>query len=247
GLLGACAAAGRPMGLAVIAGLFVLTLERRGALIPMQTKASLTAGTTNGSGDHASELLVEPRWRKAMLWLRVPRAVRFNKLKLKDAGVLLSLLGPILYMAFLWQTEGTPLAFADAESAPGWDHKPGPATWFKLDMIGGLREVGLTRETGGMLLHGFLAVGAVLLVPKVIRRFGWGYGAYCTVLIAIPVISSKDFYGLGRYLIPAFPVIAVAGEWLSNRPIWARTVVWAASGTLLAFLGFSYARGLYLA
>ncbi len=245
GLLGAFAAAGRPMGLAVVAGLLVMALERRQAFLPMLARSD-TQGRSDSPG-HSASTSIEPHWRRALLWLHFPRSIQFRKLKPKDAGVLLSLLGPLMYMGFLWQTEGTPFAFADAESAPGWDHKPGPATWFKLNVIAGLREVGLTRETGGMLLHGFLAVGAVLLVPKVIRRFGWGYGAFCIVLIGIPVISSKDFYGLGRYLIPAFPVVAVAGEWLSKRPVWLRTGVWAVSGTMLAFLGYSYARGLYLA
>ena len=203
-------------------------------------------GSSDVQGSSAP-VVSEPRWRRMLLWLHFPRSIRLQELKLKDAGVLLSVLGPLMYMGFLWHTEGTPFAFADAESAPGWDHKPGPATWFKLNVLGGLRDVGLTRETSGMLLHGFLAVGAVLLVPKVIRRFGWGYGAFCVVLIGIPVISSKDFYGLGRYLIPAFPVVAVAGEWLSERPAWLRVSVWTISGSMLAFLSYSYARGLYLA
>ena len=239
GLLGAFAAAGRPMGLAVAAGLLVLAMERRGALPPMLAKADVPGSS--------APVEPEPRWRRMLLWVHFPRSLRLRELKVKDAGVLLSLLGPLAYMGFLWQTEGTPFAFADAESAPGWEHKPGPATWLKLNVIGGLRNAGLTQETAGMLLHGFLAVGAVLLIPKVIRRFGWGYGAFCIVLIGIPVISSKDFYGLGRYMIPAFPVVAVAGEWLSGRPVWLRVSIWTLSGTMLAFLGYSYARGLYLA
>ena len=168
-------------------------------------------------------------------------------LRLKDAGVLLALAGPLLYMAFLWHSEGTPMAFADAESAPGWGHEPGPRTWFKLSLLNGLREYGLVRETAGSLLHGFIAVGALLLIPRVIRRFGWGYGAFCLVVVGIPIISSKDFYGLGRYLLAAFPVVAVAAEWLVDRPVWARAAIWSVSGALLAFISYSYARGLYVA
>jgi hypothetical protein len=67
------------------------------------------------------------------------------------------------------------------------------------------------------------------------------------VLIGIPAISSKDFYGLGRYMLAAFPVVAVAGEWLTERPVWIRGAVWTLSGSLLAFIGYSYARGLYVA
>lgn len=230
GLLGAFAAAGRPMGMAVAAGLIVLTLERRNMFVVM---------TPNDAED--------PRWRRLLVWLHWPRRLTRGDLRWRDAGVLLSLLGPLLYMAFLWHSEGTPLAFADAESAPGWGHAPGPRTWFKLNVLNGIREVGITRETAGMVLHGLLAVGAVLLIPKVIRRFGWGYGIFCVVLIGIPVVSSKDFYGLGRYLLAAFPVVAVAGEWLSDRPVWVRAAVWSTSGALLVGLGYSYARGLYVA
>ncbi len=230
GLVGAVAAGGRPMGMAVIAGLFLLALERRDAFTPMLAR---------DGGD--------PAWRRALVWLRVPRRIQLRGLRLKDAGVLLALLGPLAYMAFLWHSEGTPMAFADAESAPGWGHEPGPRTWFKLSLLNGLREYGLVRETAGSLLHGFIAVGALLLIPRVIRRFGWGYGAFCLVVVGIPIISSKDFYGLGRYLLAAFPVVAVAAEWLVDRPVWARAAIWSVSGALLAFISYSYARGLYVA
>lgn len=235
GLLGAFAAAGRPMGLAVVAGLFVVALERRDVLVPMLA--------ASGEPDAPAET----RWTRVRRWWHVPRALRFTDLRPKDAGVLLAVLGPLTYMAFLWHSEGTPFAFADAESAPGWDHAPGPRTWFKLNVLNGIRTVGLTRETTGMVFHGLLTVGAILLIPKVIRRFGWGYGIYCVVLIGIPAISSKDFYGLGRYMLAAFPVVAVAGGWLADRPVWMRAGVWSVSGALLAFIGYSYARGLYVA
>ena len=231
GLLGAVAAAGRPMGLAVVAGLVVVALERRDVLVPMTAR-------TSGS---------DPRWRRALLWLHTPRGLRLSNLRWKDAGVLVSVLGPLLYMAFLWHSDGTPFAFADAESAPGWDHAPGPRTWFKVNVLNGIRTVGLTRETTGMVFHGLLTIGAILLIPKVVRRFGWGYGIYCVVLIGIPAISSKDFYGLGRYMLAAFPVVAIVGEWLVDRPVWLRAGVWSVSGALLAFIGYSYARGLYVA
>jgi len=231
GLLGAFAAAGRPMGFAVVGGLAILALERRDVFVPIAAR--------EGGGD--------PWWRRAMVWLRVPVRLQRGELRWSDAWVLLAFAGPLLYMAFLWHAEGTPLAFAEAESAAGWGHEPGPKTWLKLGILDGLRQHGLIRETAGMLLHGALTVGAICLIPKVIRRFGWGYGAYCVVLIGIPAISSKDFYGLGRYMLAAFPVVAVAGEWLTQKPVWLRTAVWTVSGSLLAFIGYSYARGLYVA
>ena len=230
GLVGAVASAGRPMGMAVAFGLTLLSLERRDVLVAMEPRPG---------GD--------PTWRRLLTWLRVPRALALRRLRLRDLGVLLAFSGPLLYMWFLWHSEGDPLAFIEAERAPGWGHDPGPRTWLKLSFLGALRGDLFARETLGMILHGTIAVGAVLLIPKVIRRFGWGYGVFCLILVGIPVLSSKDFYGLGRYLLAAFPVVAVAGEWLVDRPVWARAAVWSVSGTLLAFISYSYARGLYVA
>ena len=98
-----------------------------------------------------------------------------------------------------------------------------------------------------MVIHGLIAVGAILLIPKVVRRFGWGYGVYCVILVGIPAVSSKDFFGLGRYLLAAFPVVAVVGEWLASRPVWLRAAVWSMSAALAGHLAYSYARGLYVA
>jgi len=234
GLLGAFAAAGRPMGMAVCAGLLVLTLERRDVLVAI-TPRNEDGGAT------------DPWWRRILVWLRVPTRLRRGELRWSDTGVLLSLLGPILYMAFLWHSEGTPLAFAGTQSAPGWDHEPGPATWFKISVLNNLRTVGFTQEVTGMVIHGLITVGAILLIPKIVRRFGWGYGLFCVILVGIPAVSSKDFYGLGRYLLAAFPIVAVAGEWLVSKPVWLRSVAWSLSAVLAGYLAYSYARGLYVA
>ncbi len=121
----------------------------------------------------------------------------------------------------------------------------GPAAWFKLNVLNGIRTVGLTRETAGMALSTvLLTIGAILLIPKVVRRFGWALRDLPWCSSASPRISSKDFYGLGRYMLAAFPVVAIVGEWLVDRPVWLRAGVWSVSGALLAFVGYSYARGL---
>ena len=66
---------------------------------------------------------------------------------------------------------------------------------------------------------------AVLLLPRVQRLFGWGYLAYCVVVLAIPIIGTKDFMGTGRYVLAAFPVIAAAGDFLATRrQRWVRPV-----------------------
>ena len=217
------------MGGAVVIGLVVLILERRNCLVP------ITADPGDGP------------LRRAAAWLRVPRRIHPSRVEPRDWGVLLALVGPIAYLTFLWINKGNPLAFSDAESAPGWAHTAEPRTWLKIAILDNIRGAGFTQENLSMLFHGCLAIGALLLVPKVVRRFGWGYGLYVLVLVGVPAVSSKDFYGLGRYMLGAFPVLAVVGEWLAERKLITRTAVWSVSAVALGYLAYSYARGQYLA
>ena len=84
-----------------------------------------------------------------------------------------------------------------------------------------------------------------LPIPAVIRKLGWGYGAYCIAIIGIPLLGTGDFQGVGRYLLAAFPVFALAGGWLAERDV-LRRVVLAASGTMLVVFTALFASGHYL-
>jgi len=95
-------------------------------------------------------------------------------------------------------------------------------------------------------LQAVLVTGLVLLVPLVVKRFGWAYGGYTLALLAFPLIGSKDFQGLGRYALGAFPAFAVLGELLAERPR-ARRVWFALAFTGLCFFTASFARGGYVA
>jgi hypothetical protein len=94
--------------------------------------------------------------------------------------------------------------------------------------------------------QGVLAIGMLALVPRIARRLGWAYALLTAGVILLPVIGTKDFMGTGRYLLAAFPVFAVAGEWLADRPR-LRVVVVGASAIVLVFLTSLFARGHYLA
>lgn len=149
-----------------------------------------------------------------------PGAVRDRLAALRpaDAGVLLSLLGFLGYAAYLWARFGDPFSFLAAQE--GWGQKPGASTWFKVAFFENLqRSVGdghvLTVLT--MLAHPVLALAALALVPLVFRRFGWGYGTYTLLVIAIPLLGTRDFFGMARYVLAAFPCFAVAGELLTER------------------------------
>ncbi len=50
------------------------------------------------------------------------------------------------------------------------------------------------------------------------ERLGWGYGIYVAVVVGMPVLSTKDFMGVGRYLIAAFPVFLTLATMLRRGP-----------------------------
>lgn len=172
------------------------------------------------------------------------RHQRGERLARRDAGVLLAGAGIGSWCAYLWLRFGDPLAFLHVQAAPGWNQSPGQRTWFK-------------SAFWQMLLHGdpsfavrlvaqaVLAVAFLAAVPWVVRRLGWGYGAFALVSVGIPIVGTGDFQGSGRYLLAAFPVFALAGEALAARPRLATGVLSASALTLVVLTSF-FARGYYM-
>ena len=228
GLAGAVATAARPVGLAVVVGLVAVTLWRRGTIARREGRLHIDLHT----------------------------------LRPADGGVLLSLAGIVSWMTYLWVRFGHPLAFEEVQQAPGWDQGGGPHTWFKVlwfqqikNLPGGFFDWWRTGSDdafdrwlygAGVVLQGLLVLGFLWLAWKAWKRFGWGYGLYSFVLLAIPLIGTKDFQGAGRYLLAAFPCYLVLGEMLASRPV-LRRVVWGASGALLVGWAFAFGRGYYVA
>ena len=214
GLVGAVATAARPIGVALVLGLVVLALERRGAL----------------------------KFSKGRF--RVPIGVHLERLRWRDAGVLASLGGLGAWCTYLWVRFGDPFAFAAVQRAPGWNQGSGPGTWFKQSFFEQIFRAGRTDVTK-LVLQAVLTVLALALIPLVFRRFGWGYGAFALAAVALPALSTKDFMGMGRYLLAAFPCFAVGAELLAPRP---RLRLFAVAGSTfsLVFLASMAARGYYL-
>ena len=215
GIAGAVTTATRPVGIAVVAGLVVRTLERRGAL-------------------------TRPRW------FGVPTRLQLagSELRPSDGLVLLSIGGLASYSLFLWHRFGDPFLFSAAERY--WGQEPGPRTWFKVELYTLLRLHAGSLATWGLVVQGLIGVAAFLTIPWVGRRFGWGYAAYLLVVLAIPLVGTKDFMGLGRYGIAAFPVFALAGELLVQRPLLERRLVLACSGAGMLVAGAAFAHGIYI-
>ncbi|MEA2827142.1 MAG: hypothetical protein QOG43_1581 [Actinomycetota bacterium] len=204
GVMALLATATRPLGVAVVAGLWWRTLELR---------------NSSPSG----------RRRRAV------------GLRPADAGLLLAPMGLVAYCGYLAVRFGRPLAFVQAEA--GWRQEPGPATWSKVSWF---REMARSPYLNPGHLHlvgnALVAVVAVCLLPSVFRRFGTAYGVYASVLVVGAALSTRDFIGMGRYVLPAFPLFGVVGAAAARSPRVARAALVVSAGLLLG-LAFVHGRG----
>jgi hypothetical protein len=163
----------------------------------------------------------------------------------RDAGVLLSGLGLAAFCLYQWRKFGDPFAFITVQSA--WGQESGPHTWLKVRFFQDLRGLPHRNALASVsyLAHPVLTLGALALVPRVFRRFGYGYGVYALLIVLLPAVSTKNFFGMGRYLLAAFPCFAVAGEALAERPRLA-TAVYGLCAVGLLTLTVAYSQGRYL-
>lgn len=253
GVVGALATAGRPVGVAVAVGLVVRMLEMRAEarrleapVLMERTGSPAEQHPAPPTGDRspaepasalesAATSAARPGWRDL---LRAVPAVRW-----REVGVLVSGLGLAAWCIYLWVQFGDPFAFATVQEAPGWYQRGGPHTWFKVVYIGTML-FGPVDVAIRLTAQAIMCLFAVLLLPRVYRLFGWGYLAYSFVVLAIPIIGTKDFMGTGRYVLAAFPVIAAAGEFLATRQRkWIRPLVLVLLGAGLLVATFVFSIG----
>jgi hypothetical protein len=216
GLAGAAAAATRPIGIAVAAGLVLRAIELRGGL-PRR----------NGDG-----------W---LAKLGIPARLDVRRVRARDAGVLLAPLGLVAWSGYLWARFDDPFAYSTVQAA--WGQGEGPRTWFKIAFTEELLNG--TRTGYRNIIQGLLVVVALVAVPFVARRLSAAYAGYVLLAVALPALSTRDFFGMGRYMLGAFPLFALAGLLLAERPRWRAPVLVAA--TALLVLGtYGFARNWYL-
>ena len=94
--------------------------------------------------------------------------------------------------------------------------------------------------------HAFVALGALALVPATRRHLGWGYAVYVALAVGLPTISSKDFMGLGRYVLSAFPIFLTLALLMRDKPRLAAGWL-VVSGMTLALLAMAWGAGGYVA
>jgi hypothetical protein len=240
GVVGALGVGTRPVGIAVVVGLTLRALEIRGVL-------------EGGPRSFFARFADGPRPALGHRTPFIPRAIRLRRLNWRDAGVLVSVLGFVGFCLLLWRDFGDPFAFQKVYSADGWNRTWGADTILKAEFFEAMREPLLEYFHIYLGAQAVFTVTAILLLPLIQRRLGWGYAAYTFFVLALPGATAPEFLGMGRYAIAAFPCFAVVGAALAGDPSRAasmgfplRTWVTAAwlslSGAGLALMMSLYAR-----
>jgi Gpi18-like mannosyltransferase len=161
----------------------------------------------------------------------------------RDAGVLLSAGGLAAFSIYLWSRFGDPLAFLTGQEA--WGQSAGLHTWLKIQFFKDVTNFSSPLSWLTFVAHPILTFAGLALVPRIFRRFGKGYAIYVLLLIGLSALSTKNFFGMSRYLLAAFPCFAVAGELVADRPALRRTATVASAAGLVA-LTAAFSRGYYL-
>lgn len=222
GLIGALATATRPTGLALIPALLFLALERNGVLaVPVNDATT--------------------RITRIVQQFDIPIHIDRRAFRTRLLLPLLACVGVGSYMLYLGVRWGDPLAFQTNQTV----YHPGNLPLLKRQFLVEWRDIGLhPTYTLTVTFQALVAAVVACSIPFVGRRFGWGYAVFIGVLVAIPTVSTEDFMGTGRYMIAAFPVAALLGEWLSRqRYRWSWLAV---SGTTMVLLSMGFARSWYL-
>lgn len=212
GMFGALATATRPVGIAVVVGLWLVALERKG-------------------------VIGRPQHERVGFWGFVDR------LRPPHMGLLLAPVGLVSFCVFLWVRFSRPFVFLDVTGAPGWDQPPGFHTWFKVHWIKAMwHGPWINGHIGHLFINALATVVVAAFIPAVFRRLGWGYGMFAVITVVLTAISTKDFVGMGRYTLAAFPCFAVAADSLSRRP-WLARVTLGVCALGLLLLAELHARG----
>lgn len=216
--LGALATATRPSGFAVVLGLTVLWWER--------------SGVVQGGGPVDG-------WARR---LKMPISLDRSRVGPSALIPLLSMSGLAAHMLYCWIAWGSPLRWMTEQANY---HASGRPTLLKQQYFEAWSQGFDGRHLATTTAQAVILVVVLATVPAVGRRFGWGYAVYVLGLCLLPAVSVATFMGTGRYLLPAFPVFALAGAWLEERP--RLRAAWILSCTVVvAVMVVGFSRSWYL-
>jgi hypothetical protein len=167
-------------------------------------------------------------------------------LRVMDLVPALAGVGLLAWMTYLYVRFDDPLAFMHVQGVKGWDQPPGWESWLKVywfkTMFPAVAPwIGL--RLGG---HALVTVTALVLVVPTFKRLGWGYGVYVLLVVGIPAVSSKDFQGLGRYVIAAYPLFLTVSSLLAGKPR-VRAAVLAVFAGFFVLCAVAFGAGGYVA
>lgn len=216
----------------LVVGAF-LALEK-GHLVPAVALGALATAARPVAPAVVVGLLVR-RWE----WKRA----RGERWSVVDLLPVLSALGFGLYVLYLERHFGAPFAFVDAQA--GWGQSPGWESWLKLPWFKAVFHEGNAEVKLRLVVHALLTGVALVLVIPTFRRLGWGYGAFCAVIVGIPSVATKDFMGMGRYLLSAFPLFVTLALLLRDHSR-VRQGLWAVGAVSLVVLSAAFALDHYI-
>lgn len=173
------------------------------------------------------------------------RRLAAERWRASDFVPLLASAGLFAFIAFQWSRFDDPLAFVHVQSAKHWEQPPGWRSWLKVEFFQTLFPRVPFWLGVRLVAHAVAALGALALVVPTWRRLGVGYAVYVALVVGIPAVSTKDFMGVGRYVIAAFPLFVTLASLLEPRPRLRRTVV-IASTAIMVLLAGAFGRGEYI-
>ncbi len=189
---------------------------------------------------------VAPAIVLGLLWRQLEKRANDEKpFRAVDFLPALAGLGLAAYMLHLHLRVGDALAFAHVHSAPGWDQPPGLRTWLKYAWFETLFPRVAPTVAFRLVGHAALTLFALAMIRPMWRRLPRGYTVYCAVAIGLPALSSKDFMGLGRYIIAAFPLFLLMPMLLKERPRLERAVL-VGSASLMLLFAIAFGTGAYV-
>jgi hypothetical protein len=173
---------------------------------------------------------------------QLPFTIDRSKVRTMRPLVLAPLAGLAAYMAYLTIQFGQPMLWATSRS----QHNSGLVRdASKVDFVKRLVTWDDPRRLMTTLIQATLVLLVICLLPAMTRRFGWGYGIYVGMLIAMIFVGTADFNGSGRYLLGAFPMAGYAAERLAGHRLATGTYL-LISASLLLVLTVLFGRSWYL-
>jgi len=97
---------------------------------------------------------------------------------------------------------------------PPWNHLLSLAVM--IEQYGPYDVFFSSRYAPYQIVHGTIALLALVLTPFVFMRLGLALGAYTLAGVLVP-LSSSDMQGIGRYTAVLFPLFIVLGTLRSDR------------------------------